>query len=92
VSEGQEAMMKSSIAAAMAMCVGLSTLAPSAHADPPKKDAKDYAYDFPDDKLLGVDGQGTTPLIKVRAKGLRDLLHRPRLHFVPEMLKSVENM
>ncbi len=84
--------MKTKIAVALAFCAGISAVAPSAHADPPKKDNKDYAYEFGDDKLLGTDGQGTTPMIKVRAKGRRDLLHRPRLQFVQEMLKSVENM
>jgi hypothetical protein len=85
-------MMKTKIAAAVAMFAGICAVAPCAFADPPKKDAKDYAYEFPDDKLLGIDGQGTTPIIKVRAKGRRDQLHRPRLQFVTEMLKSVENM
>ena len=88
-------MMKTRFAALFssgAICVGLCAVAPSAWADPPKKDAKDYAYTFPDDGLLGIDGMGTTPIIKVRPKGPRDLLHRPRLQFVQEMLKSVENM
>jgi hypothetical protein len=83
--------MKTNVLVALAIGLGVSALAPMAHADPPKN-LKDYAYEFPDDKLLGVDGNGTTPMIKVRNKGLREMLHRPRLHFVQEMLKSVENM
>jgi hypothetical protein len=47
---------------------------------------------FPDDQLL------TTPLFPESAKiggghhPLRVLLVRPRLHFVPEMLKTIENL
>jgi hypothetical protein len=83
--------MKTNVIVALAIGLGVSALAPAAHADPPKN-SKDYAYDFGDDKLLGTEGSGTVPLIKVRNKVIRDMLHRPRLHFVPEMLKSVENM
>jgi hypothetical protein len=88
-------MMKTKIAMALALCAGICTVAPSAHADPtnqPTKDGKGYAYEFPDDKLLTADGAGVVPMIKVRPKAKRDLLHRPRLQFVQEMLKSVENM
>jgi hypothetical protein len=87
-----EAMMKTKIAAALAVCAGLCAVAPSAHAEPPKKDSKDYAYNFEDDKLLGKDMVGNTPMITMRGKGRRDILHRPRIQFVQEMLKSVENM
>jgi hypothetical protein len=47
---------------------------------------------FPDDQLL------TTPLFPDSAKiggahrPLRVLLVRPRLHFVPELLKTIENL
>ena len=42
--------------------------------------------------MLGKDLVGNTPYISVRAKGRRDVLHRPRIQFVQELLKSVENM
>ncbi len=84
--------MSMKIGAALALCAGLCAVAPSAWADPQKADDKGYTYEFGDDKLLGADGQGTIPIIKVRPKAARSLLHRPRLHFVQEMLKSVENM
>jgi hypothetical protein len=83
-------MMKTT-AAALALCAGLCSLATNAHADPPKPGGN-YAYEFRDDKLLGTDGAGNVPIINVRPKGRRDVLHRPRLQFVQEMLKSVENM
>lgn len=47
---------------------------------------------FPDDQLL------TTPLFPDNAKiggvrhTVRVLLVRPRLHFVPELLKTIENL
>jgi hypothetical protein len=47
---------------------------------------------FPDDELL------TTPLFPQDAKiggghpAIRVLLVRPRLHFVPELLKTIENL
>jgi len=83
--------MKTKIAVALAFCGGICAVAPSAHADPPKRD-DGYAYKFEDDSLLSADGAGITPVIHVRGKGRRDLLHRPRIQFVQEMLKSVENM
>ena len=83
--------MKTKIAVALAFCVGICAVAPSAHADPPKKE-DGYAYKFDDDSLLSKEGNGNVAMIPVRNKGRRDLLHRPRLQFVQEMLKSVENM
>jgi hypothetical protein len=83
-------MMKTTMVAALALGLGICAVAPSAHAE--DKSKGDYAYEFKDDSLLGKDMVGNTPMIKVRAKGRRDILHRPRLNFVQEMLKSVENM
>ncbi len=83
--------MKTKMSMAVAVAVGLCTVASSAWADPPKKE-EGYTYDFKDDKLLGTDIVGGLPMIHVRNKGRRDLLHRPRVQFVQEMLKSVENM
>jgi hypothetical protein len=84
-------MMKTKISMALAVWVGLCTVASSAWADPPKKE-EGYGYDFKDDKLLGADIAGTIPKITVLNRGRRDILHRPRTQFVPEMLKSIENM
>jgi hypothetical protein len=83
-------MMKTKMVAALVLGMGIVAVAPSARAEDPAKG--DYAYKFDDDKLLGKDMVGNTPAIVVRAKGRRDLLHRPRIQFVQEMLKSVENM
>jgi hypothetical protein len=86
----EEAMMKTTIVAALALGVGIMAATPAARAEGTSKG--DYTYNFDDDKLLGKDVVGNTPQIRVRATGKRDLLHRPRLQFVQEMLKSVENM
>ena len=54
--------------------------------------ANGYAYDFANDAVAGgaLDAQGA----RVRAvrHAERDVLIRPRLSFVPELLKSVENL
>jgi hypothetical protein len=51
----------------------------------------DY-YRFKDDALLGAGFGAEGDVIRVRGVGLRVLLIRPRASFVPEMLKSVENL
>ena len=83
--------MTKKILASLALGMILSAVAPSAHADPPKKD-DNYGYKFEDDLLSAPDGGGNTPMIKVRAVRTREILLRPRVQFVTEMLKSVENL
>ena len=56
------------------------------------KDAQGYGYTFDDDPLAaGGFGPGDAT-IRVRPKGVRTTLIRPRTSFVVEMLKSVENL
>lgn len=51
-----------------------------------------YGYEFSDDPLsAGGFGPGDAT-IKVRPRAARTTLIRPRTSFVPEMLKSVENI
>jgi hypothetical protein len=83
--------MKTKIAAALALFATMTMVAPSALAEEPKKEGS-YAYTFTDDNLLGKDMAGNVPMIKVGKPARRDRLHRPRVQFVQEMLKSVENM
>jgi len=52
----------------------------------------DYGYVFPDDPLNAENQGAASALIKVRSMVVRRTLIRPRLHFVPEMLKSVEKI
>lgn len=75
------------------LCVAISTLlvASAAGAEEKKKD-QGYEYWFQDDPLKAAGSDGNLPLIKVRPAGTRQSLMRPRTAFVPELLKSVENM
>ncbi len=79
------------IIVAIAASVALSAVAPLAQAEPTKKDDH-YGYEF-GDELLEAETRGAhTALIRVVKVARRDRLLRPRVHFVTEMLKSVENM
>jgi hypothetical protein len=86
-----EAMMKTKILAAMAVFAGVCAMAPTASAEPPKKDSN-YEYKFEDDKMLGEGLGAMGAKITVVPQGRRERLLRPRVQFVQEMLKSVENM
>jgi len=57
-----------------------------------KDDAGDYGYEFDDDPLNAGGFGPNDSTIKVRARAARTTLIRPRTSFVPEMLKSVENI
>ena len=56
-----------------------------------KKDAG-YGYEFSDDPLNAGGFGPHDATIKVRPGPVRTTLIRPRTSFVPEMLKSVENL
>lgn len=69
--------------------LGLMLLAPVAtHA----QDSGSTSYDFEDDLVQGdlvrPDGEN----LMVRRKGARESLIKIREHFIPELLKSVENL
>lgn len=49
-------------------------------------------YDFEDDLVTGDLVRPDGELLNVRRRGRRASLIRVREHFVPEMLKSVENL
>lgn len=51
-----------------------------------------YGYQFEDDPLAAGGFGPNDATIKVRPKAARTTLIRPRTSFVPEMLKSVENI
>lgn len=65
-----------------------NTKAAAASTDP--KTDKGYGYNFEDDPLQSGVAGTTGFVLKVRPKGAREALLRPRTSFVPEMLKSVE--
>jgi opacity protein-like surface antigen len=49
-------------------------------------------YDFDDDLVTGDLVRPDGELLNVRRRGQRNSLIRIREHFIPEMLKSVENL
>ena len=51
-----------------------------------------YGYEFEDDPLNAGGFGPNDATIRVRATAARTTLIRPRTSFVPEMLKSVENL
>ena len=55
-------------------------------------DKEGYGYEFSDDPLSAGGFGPSDATIKVRPKAARTTLIRPRTHFIPEMLKSVENI
>jgi hypothetical protein len=75
------------------MLIGSTAFAQVKATDGDKKDGKgSYGYEFSDDPLAaGGFGPGDAT-IKVRPGPVRTTLIRPRTSFVPEMLKSVENL
>lgn len=79
-------------AALFAAACALSTTAAAQQPKAIDKDKGGYEYRFHDDLMQGGGLGANTPRITVVKMGRRDRLIRPRLHFVPEMLKSVEKM
>jgi hypothetical protein len=59
---------------------------------PAKKKEEGYGYEFSDDPLNAGGFGPNDATIRVRPGPVRTTLIRPRTSFVPEMLKSVENL
>jgi len=76
-----------SLGAALLFVAGLS----SAQVKESKSD-DGYGYQFDDDPLNAGGFGPNDATIRVRARAARTTLIRPRISFVPEMLKSVENL
>ena len=80
---------------ALAVVTGLFALAVSSVAFAQVKDQKTndgYGYTFEDDPLNAGGFGPNDATIRVRPRAARTTLIRPRTSFVPEMLKSVENL
>jgi hypothetical protein len=80
-------------------CVGLAMLwlggVAAAQETKETKESKTddgYGYSFDDDPLNAGGFGPNDATIRVRARAARTTLIRPRTSFVPEMLKSVENL
>lgn len=77
---GVAAMLVSSVALAQVKATGGS------------KKEEGYGYEFSDDPLSAGGFGPSDATIRVRPGPVRTTLIRPRTSFVPEMLKSVENL
>jgi hypothetical protein len=66
--------------------------APGAGAGAKPEGGGDYGYKFEDDPLSAGGFGPSDATIRVRPGPVRTTLIRPRTSFVPEMLKSVENI
>jgi hypothetical protein len=73
------------------LLVASEALAQGAGAPAKKKD-EGYGYEFSDDPLNAGGFGPNDATIRVRPGPVRTTLIRPRTSFVPEMLKSVENL
>ena len=71
--------------------LGVSSTALAQGKDKDKKE-ESYGYEFSDDPLNAGGLGPSDATIRVRPRPVRTTLIRPRTSFVPEMLKSVENI
>lgn len=74
------------------MALSLTTAIASAQGIQESKTDDGYGYSFDDDPLNAGGFGPNDATIRVRARAARTTLIRPRTSFVPEMLKSVENL
>lgn len=87
--------MKRRLFITAATMLGLATwlAAPSVFAQVKNAEAEGgYGYEFSDDPLNAGGFGPNDATIRVRPTAARTTLIRPRTSFVPEMLKSVENI
>lgn len=74
---------------AMMAVLGLGLVAPASAQD---GGGDATTYDFDDDLVAGDLVRPDGELLNVRRRGRRSSLIRVREHFIPEMLKSVEDL
>lgn len=81
------------VASAVAVAVMFAAGAAAAQNEITESKTDDgYGYSFDDDPLNAGGFGPNDATIRVRARAARTTLIRPRTSFVPEMLKSVENL
>ncbi len=80
------------LGALCAAAVLLGSLSASAAARLVEEGDEGYGYEFADDPLTAGGFGPNDATIRVRPGPVRRTLIRPRTSFVPEMLKSVENI
>ena len=71
---------------------GIKVCVPDKDATEGDSDSRDVAYMFDDDPLSGAGMNTNIVRITVVDRAVRRTLIRPRLNFIPELLKSVENI
>lgn len=87
--------MKRRVIFQSALTIGLATWLASPSVFAQVKNAETdsgYGYEFSDDPLNAGGFGPSDATIRVRPTAARTTLIRPRTSFVPEMLKSVENI
>ena len=86
--------MKGSIrgVASVLAAAGILLVSSSALAQEAEDTGEGYGYEFGDDPLTAGGLGPNDATIRVRPGPVRRTLIRPRTSFVPEMLKSVENI
>lgn len=72
--------------------VGVLLISTEALAQGKGKKDEGYGYEFSDDPLNAGGFGPNDATIRVRPGPVRTTLIRPRVSFIPEMLKSVENL
>lgn len=77
---------------ALTMLTTASAIAQDAPAAGARPAGEATTYDFDDDLVTGDLVRPDGELLNVRRRGQRNSLIRIREHFIPEMLKSVENL
>ncbi|MGK3994675.1 hypothetical protein [Sorangium sp. So ce1024] len=80
------------MAAVLVSMVASSAFAQEAQGGGGGKKEEGYGYEFSDDPLNAGGFGPNDATIRVRPGPVRTTLIRPRTSFVPEMLKSVENL
>jgi hypothetical protein len=75
-----------------AVALGAALVGLSGVASAQEKKDEGYGYSFDDDPLSAGGFGPNDATIRVRPRAARTTLIRPRTSFVPEMLKSVENL
>ena len=80
------------LVAAGIVLISTSAFAQKASAKSTDSDGEGYGYEFADDPLSAGGFGPNDATIRVRPGPVRRTLIRPRTSFVPEMLKSVENI
>jgi hypothetical protein len=77
----------------MLLALALSSLSvPALAQEPPSGEPPPTEYNFDDDLVQGDLVRPDGEMLNVRRRGRRGSLIRIREHFIPEMLKSIEDL